>query len=87
MAASSPRESARIPRRWDIAPPHPERARLAETAGVSELIAQMLLNRGVTTETQAAQFLNPDIRAIHPPELLHNAEQAAEAYRNLMKGL
>jgi len=69
---------ARPPRRWEIAPPHPERDALARDARVSPLVAQMLLNRGVLTPQDAEAFLNPDIRAIHPPERLHNAERAAE---------
>ena len=67
-----------IEREWIIAPPHPERERLAREARIAPLLAQILLRRDVRTATEARQFLTPDFRALHPPERLPGAVEAAE---------
>jgi single-stranded-DNA-specific exonuclease len=67
----------RIAREWVIARAHPQRRQLADEAGVSPTVAQLLLNRGVETVTQAREFLLPDFRRLLPPEALPNAVEAA----------
>jgi len=64
-------------REWIISPPQPERERLAAEAGLAPLVAQVLLNRGVTTARQAHRFLSPDFKEILPPQSLPNAVDAA----------
>lgn len=65
-------------RDWIIASPHPERRRLAEQAGVSELLAQVLLNRGIATAAEVGPFLQPNFNHLLPPSALPGAEAAAE---------
>ena len=65
-----------IERDWIIAPPHPERQRLANEAGVAPLVAQLLLNRGVCTAADVRPFLRPDFKALLPPEALPGAADA-----------
>ncbi|MBL8877532.1 MAG: single-stranded-DNA-specific exonuclease RecJ, partial [Phycisphaerales bacterium] len=67
-----------VDRDWIIAPPHPERSRLAREADIAELLAQLLLNRGVRTAVEVREFLAPDMRGLLPPETLPNAPAAAE---------
>jgi len=64
-------------RDWVIAPPHPDRQRLAEQAGIPPLLAQVLLNRGVRDCEQVRRFLDPRLHELHAPEALPNAAEAA----------
>ncbi|EGJ35160.1 exonuclease RecJ [Moorena producens 3L] len=52
---------AQLPnQRWEIAPLKTEQAdQLAQARGISPLIAQLLINRGIETSEQAEVFLNP----------------------------
>ncbi len=60
-------------REWVIARVHPDRERLASAARVAPLVAQLLLNRGITTAADAQRFLLPDFRELLPPDALPNA--------------
>ncbi|MEL7036256.1 MAG: single-stranded-DNA-specific exonuclease RecJ [Cyanobacteria bacterium J06592_8] len=81
-----PASSSNIPnQRWQIFPPHPEKAQqLAEVTTLSPLLAQVLINRGFDTVEKAAIFLDPEAEALPAPinelpdlaksvELLHDA--------------
>jgi single-stranded DNA-specific DHH superfamily exonuclease len=61
--------SDRFPQqRWHIAAPQPELARLlSQAAELPELLAQVLLNRGVTTPSAAEMFLNPELQILPSP--------------------
>ena len=63
--------------RWIVAPPHPERERLAREARVPALLAQILLNRQIRTADQVRRFLLPELKELHPPERLPGAVAAA----------
>ena len=67
-----------VERHWVISAQHPERRRLAGEARIDELLAQVLLNRGVTTAADARQFLAPEFRQLLPPEQLPGAADAAD---------
>jgi len=60
-----------------IDPPHPERERLAHQVGVTPLVAQVLLNRGLCEPDQARAFLMPRFNDLISPEQTPNAPQAA----------
>lgn len=60
-------------RKWIVAPPHPERERLAREARIAPLLAQLLLNREIRTATEVRQFLAPQLRALLPSDCLPNA--------------
>lgn len=62
---------------WVIAAPHPQRDRLAREARIAPLLAQLLLNRGITTAAAVRPFLAPDFKALLPPETLPGAVEAA----------
>lgn len=73
--------------RWDIATQKPTEAnRLACDLGVSDLLAQCLLNRGLTNSNEARRFLKPQLKNLaHPLELpnmkvaIHRLFEAREA--------
>jgi len=64
---------------WHLLP-HDREAmeRLAKVLRVSPVVAQLLLNRGITNEDSARRFLVAPMRGLHPPELLPGASEAAE---------
>lgn len=72
--------------RWIIAPPEPLLVeRLTRELGLSPLLAQCLINRGLSEPAQAARFLNPRLRDLQDPLLipgmtdaLHRLWQARE---------
>ncbi|MBI2841950.1 MAG: single-stranded-DNA-specific exonuclease RecJ [Armatimonadetes bacterium] len=49
--------------------------KLAEEAGISETVALILLNRGITTAADARAFLAPSLDNLHDPTLLPDMEQ------------
>ncbi len=66
-----------VEREWIIAAPHAQRAALADEAGVSPLLAQLLLARGVTSAADVRSFLNPEPKTLLPPDALPGTVDAA----------
>jgi single-stranded-DNA-specific exonuclease len=62
---------------WIIAAPHPRRDALAREAGISPLLAQVLLNRGLASPAEVAAYLRPAFSDLLPPEDLPGAVAAA----------
>ena len=65
-------------REWVIAAAHPDVERLSRAAHVDLLLAQLLLNRDVTTADACSAFLSPRLADLQPAARLPNAERAAE---------
>ncbi|MFW6066206.1 MAG: single-stranded-DNA-specific exonuclease RecJ [Planctomycetota bacterium] len=63
--------------RWRVAPPREAAAGLARAAGTAPLVAQVLLNRGVSDADSAKAFLDPKLTDLHDPSLLPGAVEAA----------
>ena len=61
-------------------------SRLAVRLGISQLVAQLLINRGIETENAAHAYLYPTLDQLHSPFLLHGMEQVVERIRVAMKG-
>lgn len=59
----------RIPQqRWQIAPPDPSRVkRLVKSTGLPPLLAQVLVNRGISTAKTASAFLSPQTGTLSRP--------------------
>lgn len=56
------------PQRWQIPPPQPAAAQaLAEATGLSPLIAQVLLNRGIDDDGAVREFLDPEAQQLPSP--------------------
>ncbi|MBN2507445.1 MAG: single-stranded-DNA-specific exonuclease RecJ [Verrucomicrobia bacterium] len=63
--------------RWSLAPPQPALAGLlARTLGVSPLLAQCLLNRGLSEPDPIQRFLSPRLQQLADPFLLPHMEKA-----------
>ena len=79
MSDPSPKPSAR----WQVNPPRPEKCQeLAAALGVSEITAQLLLNRGVTDVESARVLCNGRMVDLHPPLQLTDMDRAAERIRD-----
>jgi single-stranded-DNA-specific exonuclease len=78
--------SAGVTKTWRLLP-H-DRAtveRLAALLGVSPVVAQLLLNRGVTGAEAGRRFLDSPLNGLHPPELLPGASAAAARLLDAVK--
>jgi single-stranded-DNA-specific exonuclease len=65
--------------RWFLAPPQPAPARqLADALRIPPLLAQCLLNRGLTDPASAERFLSPRLKCLADPFLLPNMDAAVE---------
>ncbi|MBD1915275.1 single-stranded-DNA-specific exonuclease RecJ [Phormidium sp. FACHB-322] len=54
--------------RWQVAPANaPLATSLAQVTGLSPLLTQVLINRGITTPTQATAFLDPERQQLPSP--------------------
>src|ERR1700744_3936939 len=64
--------------RWNVAEPNGAAAELAQRLKTSTLIAQMLMNRGVSELGDCENFLRPSLKSLHEPALIPNLVVAAE---------
>lgn len=64
--------------RWIVKDPHPSAAELADRLRSSQVLAQVLLNRGLNDTEQCLSFLRPDLKTLHDPGLIPNLPQAAQ---------
>jgi single-stranded-DNA-specific exonuclease len=71
---------SRAEKLWHLRPANDPNAvnRLAATARVSPVVAQLLLNREVADAPAARRFLDTPLAALHAPHLLPGVEPAAE---------
>lgn len=60
-------------------------SRLAVRLGISQLVAQLLINRGIETETAAQAYLYPTPDQLHSPFLMYGMEKVVERVRSAMK--
>lgn len=72
---------------WRIRPHDPGQiARLEREAGVSTVIAQMLICRGICCPSEARIFLNPTLNGLRDPEELPGLSQAADCVIEAIRG-
>jgi single-stranded-DNA-specific exonuclease len=68
-----------IPQRWVEEPSHPsEAAALAKEARLPLVLAELLVNRGITQAAQAFAYLNPEAGQLHDPFLMMGMDLAVE---------
>jgi single-stranded-DNA-specific exonuclease len=66
-------------RRWRLTPQHEGGAALAATIGVSPLLGQLLVNRGITDPAQASDFLGARLdQHLRSPMLFRDMPRASE---------
>ena len=64
-------------KQWIMPFPSPRRMEAARRWRVSPLVAQLLLNRGISPDDSGTSFLAPQLSELHPPALLPGAKSAA----------
>jgi single-stranded-DNA-specific exonuclease len=65
--------------RWSFAEPHTaEAAELAKAARLPQVLAELLVARGVTQPSEAFAFLNPEVVHLHDPLLMLGMNAAIE---------
>jgi single-stranded-DNA-specific exonuclease len=71
--------SARMNKRqWVIQPPDDRREHLAKSLKVSPLLAQVLINRGITDNEEASVFLRPKLTELIDPSQMPGIEPAVQ---------
>jgi single-stranded-DNA-specific exonuclease len=66
------------PKRWSISPPDERASELAARLKTSPLLAQILLNRGISEQQDCMDFLRPSPKGLADPALMPNLKVAAE---------
>jgi single-stranded-DNA-specific exonuclease len=66
------------PQRWHINTPDPAAAALAAASHLPQVVAELLLARGIDTSEAAYQFLNPEISQLHDPFAMLGMAAAAD---------
>ena len=65
--------------RWVLAEPHPHEAEsLSAAARIPQVLAELLVARGITTAGEACRFLNPEVAHLHDPLLMLGMKTAVE---------
>jgi single-stranded-DNA-specific exonuclease len=65
--------------RWSFVEPHPaEAVALARAARLPQVLAELLVARGVTQPAEAFAFLNPEVAHLHDPFLMLGMKAAVE---------
>lgn len=67
-----------MPKEWVIEPPVHDHVSAAGKWNVPEILAHLLLNRGVRSKQDADRFLSPNLKELHPPSTLQGAVRAAD---------
>ena len=71
---------------WEPKTPDIDKSsRLAVRLGISQLVAQLLINRGIETEDAAQAYLYPTPDQLHSPFLMYGMEKVVERIRSAMK--
>ena len=58
---------------------------LADSLGVSQSIAHLLVIRGVTTFDEAKQFFRPDFSQLHNPFLMKDMQKAVDRIKTAIE--
>ena len=77
--------SAAPEKRWVIQPTDERTAQLARALKVSPLLAQLLINRGITDVQAGSVFLRPKLTELISPEQMPGAESAVRRIRQAVK--
>jgi single-stranded-DNA-specific exonuclease len=72
-------------KQWVIQPPHPGAATLAKSLKCSAILAQLLINRGITDVSAASTFLNPKLTGLISPDLMPGVKQAVARIKRAVK--
>src|SRR5205809_383175 len=83
----TPTLHGRTNKRWRFQPHDADRiARLEQTAGVSPIVAQLLISRGVYEAETARTFLDAKLTGLRDPDLLPGVAEAADRVYAAIRG-
>ncbi|MBN1805475.1 MAG: single-stranded-DNA-specific exonuclease RecJ [Sedimentisphaerales bacterium] len=72
-------------KQWEIHTPDERSAKLAKSLKISPVLAQVLINRGITDLQNASNFLRPKLIQLIEPEQMPGIEPAVERLRHAVK--
>jgi single-stranded-DNA-specific exonuclease len=72
-------------KKWIVHPPSPDARQFAAALKVSPLLAQILINRGITDTNAALQFLQPKLTGLISPEKMPGVQAAIPAIKQAIK--
>jgi single-stranded-DNA-specific exonuclease len=72
-------------KQWIIRAPHPDADEFAKSLKVSPLLAQVLLNRGITDVRAGSVFLRPKLNELISPELMPGVTSAVSRIKKAVK--
>src|SRR5687768_7935845 len=72
-------------KRWILPDAHPDAPELARRLRTSPLVAQMLLNRGISSPDDCLNFIRPSLKCLHEPGLIPNLIPAAQRVARAIK--
>ncbi len=71
---------------WEIEKQNPRLVeKLAKSIGINQVTAQVLINRGITNEVEAEQFLNSSLFDLPSPYLLKDMDKAVDRVRQALE--
>jgi single-stranded-DNA-specific exonuclease len=72
--------------RWTIKPKPEQKSidQLSEALGVDDLVAQLLLQRGITNYEEAKAFFRPELSHLHDPFLMKDMDKAVQRIEQAM---
>ena len=71
-------------KQWRIQPAKPQAKQLAEALNVSPILAQVLINRQITSAAQARSFLDPKLTELIGPEKMPGTAPAVECIKKAL---
>jgi single-stranded-DNA-specific exonuclease len=86
LVKSSKARSVNPKKQWVIQPPHPDADEFAKSLKVSPLLAQVLINRGITDVHAGSVFLRPKLNELISPELMPGIKPAVGRIKKAIKG-
>ena len=72
-------------KQWVIQPPHPNAGEFAKSLKVSPLLAQVLINRGITDAHAGAVFLRPKLTDLIGPEQMPGVKAAVRRIKRAIR--
>jgi len=71
---------------WNIAKPnHKQQAQFKKDLGISDILSQIVINRGITTSQEAAYFLKPQLSNLISPDRLPDIVPACQRIKKAIK--
>lgn len=77
--------SAAHKKHWVIQPPHPDADEFAKSLKISPILAQVLINRGITDAHTGSVFLRPKLNELISPELMPGVKPAVGRIKEAFK--